>query len=259
MVQERVRGWLSIEHQQPNAYTPRHATLALAIANQAAIAIENARLHEQARRLAVLEERQRIARDLHDSVSQALYGIGLGARTARTLLDRSPGDKSTLVEPLEYVLAQADAGLAEMRALIFELRPGSLEKEGLVSALAKQAAALRARYKLEVQTKFCQEPTLPFEVKEALYRIAQEALNNTVKHAQASRVEIRLGDLAETVVLQIQDNGVGFDPHVEYPGHLGLHSMRERAARLGATLEIQSELGHGALVQIRIPSSNARK
>jgi signal transduction histidine kinase len=256
VVQERLIGVLSIDHRQPNVYTPRHAALALAIANQAAIAIENARLYGQARRLAVLEERQRLARGLHDSVSQALYSIGLGARTARALLDRDPAQA---VEPVEYVLSLAEAGLAEMRALIFELRPDSLEKEGLVAALTRQAAALRARHGLEVQAEFCEEPTLPFEVKEALYRIAQEALNNTVKHAQATKVEIRLDDSEGGTTLKAQDDGVGFDPHAEYPGHLGLHSMCERAARLGGTLEIQSGPGRGTLVRVCIPPSGERR
>jgi PAS domain S-box-containing protein len=242
MVQERLIGVLSIGHRRPNVYTPRHAALALTIANQAAIAIENARLYEQAQRLAVLEERQRLARELHDSVSQALYGIGMGASTARELLARDPAQAAA---PLDYVISLTEAGMAEMRALIFELRPDSLEKEGLVAALRNQAAALRARHGLEVQAEFCEEPALPFEVKEALYRIAQEALHNTVKHAQANVVEIRLDDCEGQITLEVQDDGVGFDPGAEYPGHLGLHSMRERAARLGGALEIESEAGRG--------------
>src|SRR5581483_1884348 len=109
-------------------YTPRHAELALAVANQAAIAIENARLFERVQSAAATEERQKLARELHDSVSQALYGIALGARTARAQLDRDPAKAA---EPLDYVLSLAQAGLAEMRALIFELRPESLATEGL--------------------------------------------------------------------------------------------------------------------------------
>jgi len=126
---------------------------------------------------------------------------------------------------LDYVLSLADAGLAEMRALIFELRPDALEKEGLVSALAKQAAALCARHKLKMHTEFCEEPVLPFEAKEASYRIAREGLNNTVKHARTSHVEMRLEDREGTITLEVQDDGVSFNPQVEYPGHLGLHSM----------------------------------
>ncbi|MCB0222382.1 MAG: histidine kinase, partial [Anaerolineae bacterium] len=123
---------LELGHCQPNFYTARHVDLALAFANQAAIAIENARLYEQAQSLASLEERRHLARELHDSVSQALYGIALGTRTARMLLDRDP---TKLAEPLDYIMNLAEAGLTEMRALIFELRPEILESEGLVGAL----------------------------------------------------------------------------------------------------------------------------
>jgi signal transduction histidine kinase len=157
--------------------------MAMAIANQAAVAIENARLYEQAQALAVLEERQRLARELHDSVSQALYGISLGAHTARTLLERDPGK---LAEPLGYVLSQAETALMEMRALIFELRPESLETEGLVAALSRQAVALHARHGIEVSAELGDEPDLPLKVKQELYRFAQEALHNTVKHARAN-------------------------------------------------------------------------
>jgi signal transduction histidine kinase len=257
LVQERLIGWLSLHHRQPEAYVQHHVTLAQTIANQAATAIENARLYEQAGRLAALEERQRLARELHDSVSQVLYGIGLGARTARALLDRAaiaPELHASLAEPLDYVLSLAEAGLAEMRALIFELRPDSLEREGLVAALSRQVVALHARHKLEVHTKLCEEPVLPFEAKEALYRISQEALNNTVKHAQAQRVDIRLDIMQGEIILELTDDGVGFDPQAKYSGHLGLNSMHERARQMGGTLEIVSEAGQGALVRVRVPA-----
>jgi signal transduction histidine kinase len=120
-----------------------------------------------------LEERQRLARELHDSVSQALYGIALGARTARKRLDSDP---SNLAEPLDYVLTLAEAGLTEMRALIFELRPDSIETEGLVAALGRQVAATRARYGVAVNAELADEPEVPVATKEALYRIAQEAM-----------------------------------------------------------------------------------
>jgi signal transduction histidine kinase len=224
----------------------RAAELAQAFARQKAITAENARLYERSQRLAVLEERQRIARELHDSVSQALYGIGLGARTARTLLERNPGQAA---EPLEYILSLAEAGLAEMRALIFELRPDSLEREGLVAALHKQAAALRARHDLEVQTILDEGLDIPLEAQEALYRVAQEALNNVVKHARASEVIVRLEADRAQIALSLQDDGVGFDPAAEYPGHVGLHTMKERVERLGGVLLIESTLGRGTTVR----------
>jgi PAS domain S-box-containing protein len=256
MVQERLTGWLSLHHSEPRAYAQHHASLAQTIANQAATAIQNARLYGQARRLAALEERQRLARELHDSVSQVLYGIGLGARTASALLARAaitPELKASLAEPLDYILSMAEAGLAEMRALIFELRPDSLEREGLVAALTRQAAALHARHKLEVHTEFCEEPALSFEAKEALYRIAQESLNNTVKHAKAERVDIRLDVKQGEVILQLTDDGVGFDPQREYPGHMGLHSMRERVGKLGGALQIASSPGEGTRLWVCVP------
>ena len=231
----------------------------MAIARQAAVAIENARLFEQAQGKAALEERQKLARELHDSVSQALYGIALGAQTARTLLDRNP---EKAVEPTDYVLSLAEVGLAEMRALIFELRPESLESEGLVAALTKQTAALRARYQVEITMDVDREPDVSLEVKEALYRIAQESMHNTVKHAQASAVSVQLTCLADSVVLEIADNGQGFDPSGSFPGHLGLQSMRERSLRLGGQMEIASVPGQGTRIRTVVPiaaSSNVRQ
>ena len=248
-LKDQVIGMLVLSSHEENAFTPHHAALALAIANQAAIAIENARLYEQAQALAALEERQRLARELHDSVSQALYGISLGAHTARTMLDRDPAQ---VAGPLDYVLELADAGLAEMRALIFELRPESLETEGLVSALTKQAAAVQARHGMVVSLDLCDEPVLPLQVKQELYRIAQEALHNTAKHAHASMVNVRLDQTPEALLLEVRDDGVGFDVTASFPGHLGLRSMQERVALLGGTCEIESTPGTGTCLRICI-------
>jgi PAS domain S-box-containing protein len=255
-VQDRLIGWLGLHYSQPEGHTDHHTALAQSIASQAAIAVENARLYGQAWRLAALEERQRLARELHDSVSQALYGIGLGTRTARTQLDRvdiATEPKRTVAEPLDYVLSLAESSLTEMRALIFELRPESLEKEGLVAALTRQTAALRARQGLDVHTDFCEEPELSFEVKEALYRVAQEGLYNAARHAQASRVTVNLKMSDEGLLLEVEDDGVGFDAQREYPGHMGLHSMRERVAQLGGALVIDSAPGQGTRLQASIP------
>ena len=200
--------------------------------------------------MAAVEERQRLARELHDSVSQALYGIALGAHTARTLLDRDP---TQVAEPLDYVLSLAEAGLAEMRALIFELRPESLEIEGLVSALTKQGAALHARHDITVQTDLSAEPVLPLKVKQELYRIAQEAMHNTVKHAHASKVDLRLCQTSEAVILEVCYIGRGFDATASFPGHLGLHSMQERMKGLGGVLQIESAPGQGTRVRAQVP------
>ena len=197
-----------------------------------------------------MEERQRLARELHDSVSQALYGIALGLHTARIQLDRDPNE---LPELLDYLLSLAEAALDEMRALIFELRPESLEREGLVSALAKQRAALQARHGMTIQTELCEEPDLPLTVKQELYRVAQEAMHNTVKHARARKVDLRLSQTANAVTLEVCDDGVGFDPLGSFPGHLGLHSMQERVWSLGGRLQIESAPGQGTCILAQVP------
>ena len=250
ILRDQVIGMLVLASSEKHAFTERHATLALAIANQAAIAIENARLYAQAQELAAVEERQKLARELHDSVSQALYGIALGLHTARIQLDRDPGE---LPESFDYLLSLTEAALAEMRALIFELRPESLEREGLVAALAKQGAALQARHDLTVQADLCEEPALPLKAKQELYRIAQEALHNTVKHAHASKVELVLRRTANAVILEVCDDGVGFDPLGSFPGHLGLRSMQERVSHLGGTLQIESASGQGTHLLAQVP------
>jgi PAS domain S-box-containing protein len=203
---------------------------------------------------AVRKERERLSRDLHDSVSQALFGIALGAKTARAQL----GDgESPLAGSLDFVIEQAARGLAEMRALIFELRPEALEQEGLVAALARRAAALEAQYQLRLEPALGDEPEVAFAVKEALYRIAQEAMQNAVKHAQATELGLSLGCSDDTITLEIRDNGKGFDPTGSFPGHLGLQSMRERASQLGGTLELKSAAGAGTSITVRMPCMRA--
>ena len=140
-----------------------------------------------------------------------------------------------------------------MRALIFELRPESLETEGLISALTKQGTALQARHELSVHLDLCDEPEAPLTVKQHLYRLAQEALHNIVKHARARQVDLRLSQTSEAVLLEVRDDGVGFDPQGAFPGHLGLHSMRERVSKLGGTLQIESAPGEGTWLCAQIP------
>lgn len=217
---------------------------------------EMRRLYQQAQELAALQERQRLARELHDSVSQALYGISLGAHTAREALEGQDSEQS--LASLEYVIGLAEAGLAEMRALIFELRPESLITEGLVAALMKQVAVLRARYKLIVEADLGEEEYLSQEQKEALYRIAQEALHNIVKHAHARNVRLRLVSQEHELTLDVEDDGRGFDPTASFPGHLGLHILQERAERLGGTLTIESAPGHGTHIRVRVSTDGCQ-
>ncbi len=247
IVKEQVIGLISLAHGEPDYYNSSHAELATAIASQAAIALDNARLYEEARSLATLRERQRLARELHDSVSQVLYGIALGLKTARSLVEIDPPQA---VAPIDYALVLAEAGMTEMRALIYELRPESLQIEGLVQALVRQADTLRVRYNIQVETDLCDEPPLSIEEKEAFYRIAQEALHNTVKHARATQVELRLSYSGPNIQLSIKDNGIGFDPNAIYTGHFGLHSMRERIEEIGGKLDIKSIPGCGSRIEV---------
>jgi len=209
-------------------------------------------LYEQSQELAALQERQHLARELHDSVPQVLYGIGLGAHTAREALEVED-DPAQAVESIDYVLTLAEAGLAEMRALIFELRPESLEREGLVAALTKQVAVLRTRYNLTVEAELGEEPHVGLEMKHALYRVAQEALHNIVKHARADMVVLRLAEETNEIILEVRDNGRGFDPAGPFPGHLGLRSMHERVAKMGGSLAIESVPGQGTRVGVCLP------
>ncbi|MGN6250284.1 MAG: histidine kinase [Marmoricola sp.] len=228
-----------------------------ALADQAAVAVRNSALYRAAEQTAALEERHRLARELHDSVSQALFSMTLHARTAQRQLETAGlgADHPVAVEVAElHGLTQA--ALAEMRALIFELRPGALEAEGLLAALTKQAAAVAAREQLVVEVHGPESwSRLDPAIEEHLYRIALEALHNTVKHAGARRVEVRLEDEGGAVTLRMIDDGAGFDPEQDRPGHLGLRTMRERADAIGATFAIDSGPGRGSTVVVTLPLS----
>ena len=245
-------GLLTAIYRQGQMPYAAETSFLAALADQAATAAANARLLAATREKVTLEERQRLARELHDSVSQSLYAIQVGAQMARERLDQ---DSAGIAQPIDYVLRLAEASQAEMRALIFELRPETLETEGLVAALNRQIDVLRAKWGISAQLIARAEPELPIEVKQALHRIGQEALWNTVKHARARRVDVRLEPDGHSVVLEIADDGVGFDPGGSFPGHLGLRSMHERAAGVGGSLEVVSARGSGTRVVARVPSA----
>ena len=247
---ERMLGVFGVSFVTEHPFSDSEVRLYQALADRAAVAIQNAELYARAQRAGSLEERQRLARELHDSVSQALYGIALGTRTARLRLGDDPQNAA---EPIDYVASLAQAGLAEMRALIFELRPESLEQEGLIAAIEKHAASTRARYGLDVRLELMDEPECSIEIKEALYRIAQEALHNVVKHANAQQVNVTLEQDDDRIVLTVADDGQGFDASASFPGHVGLQSMPERAGRLGGTVEVTSMVGQGTRVTARLP------
>jgi PAS domain S-box-containing protein len=241
-----------------NAYYPftsqpdmADLSLFVTIAELTAMTIHQARQFMEAQDRAALEERRRLARELHDSVSQHLYGVTLGVQSAHHFMETDPPYAS---ESLDYALSLAKSCQAELRALLFVLHPEDLESAGLVVALTRHATALGVRHDLTIDLHLCSEPALSLDGKEALYRIAQEALYNVVKHAQARRVSLRLFELGADVALEIEDNGVGFNPAAAFPGHLGLHSMRERAHRAGGTMEIKSTPQWGTCARVCLPA-----
>jgi signal transduction histidine kinase len=205
----------------------------------------------QAQALAVLEERQRLARDLHDSVSQALFGVALATHNALSNWDRKP---DLARERIRNAHQLAKTAQAEMRALIFELRPDQLATDGLVKALELQTNALIERRTFEVDVSLGDEPDVSLPVKEAFYRIAQEAINNAVKHARPKRLAVRLERANGALRLEVRDDGRGFNPAGQYPGHFGLRSMQERAARIGAQLDIASQPKQGSRVSLTYAS-----
>ena len=247
----RVLGIMVVGNPAPQAFQERHAQLVMALAHQIGISIDNARMHSQQIKSAAMGERNRLARELHDSVSQALFGIVLGARTLKQHVSMY---KREYAEAVEYLLKLSEVSLAEMRALIFELRPESLEKFGLIEAFRKQATELCTRHDLKLQMEADdQDPALPLAVKEAIYRVGMEALQNTIKHAQAKTVSVRLRSADAHVIIEVTDDGTGFDQQKSYAGHLGLHTMRERAMEFGGTLHLQSAVGAGTIVQANFP------
>jgi signal transduction histidine kinase len=220
------------------------------LAQRAALAIENAQLFEQARQAAVLEERQRLARELHDAVTQMLFSASLIADVLPRMLERNPAEARRRVGELRSLTRGA---LAEMRTLLLELRPSALEETPLEDLLKRLAEAATGRTHLETVTRVTgrQARRLPPDAQIGLYRIAQEALNNVVKHARARTVLVELAYRASGAVsLRISDDGCGFDPQAVPAGHLGLGIMRERAQAIGARLHIDSTAGEGTRIDV---------
>jgi PAS domain S-box-containing protein len=248
----KVTGLLSLTHEQPGFYNQTHARLAQAVANQIAIAIENARLYGQAQDLATLEERNRIARELHDSVTQLLYGISLYSTAASRSASKKNVDQ--VQKNLTEIKDNALQALQEMRLLILELDPPLLQKYGLVAALRASLESIESRAGLETELKTDGISRLPGTIEPDLYRIAMEALNNLVRYARAKKVSVDLQIRSDWVILEICDNGVGFElEYARNSGGLGLHNMKQRALRLGGYLDITSSPGAGTRIKAEIP------
>jgi signal transduction histidine kinase len=251
---ERVIGVATVAVIEPGTRVDESdLEVAVAIARSTALALENARLYERSRQLAVSEERNRLARELHDSVTHSLFSITLIAQALPRLLDLEAARARERIERLGEL---GRGALAEMRALLFELRPAALEEQGLVEALTKHTAAFESREGIKVTFQVDGARRLPPRAEEALYRIGQEAMNNIAKHARATLVAVHLEIATTHATLTITDNGQGFDAAAQpAPGHrgLGMTSMRERAALLGGDCTVESTPGAGATVRVTMP------
>ena len=250
-VRGRIIGGVGIAETRKNYFTAHHADLALSVANQAAITMVNAELYGQAQALAVLEERQRLARNLHDAVNQSLFSAGLIAEVLPRLWDR---DQELARQSLEDLRRLTKGAMAEMRALLAELRPSTLTDADLGDLLRLLGNAFTGRTNIPTTVSVVGEGALPAEVQVAAYRICQEALNNVAKHAGASKVEIYEIYLTQedaAIELRIRDDGRGFDPEQTTSGHYGLSMMRERAEAVGALLLINSQPGRGTELTFR--------
>jgi PAS domain S-box-containing protein len=250
MVGEEIFGVFGVAYDVPRTIGDDQQRLVLALAQRAALAIQNARLYEQAQHAATLEERQRLARELHDAVTQTLFSTALIAEVLPELWELDPAAARTSLEELRRLTRGA---LAEMRTLLVELRPGALVELPLPELLRQLAEAIVGRTRLDISVDADGEPTTApsADVKVAMYRIAQEALNNVVKHAQARHANVSLHYAPSgRPTLRIEDDGHGFDLSSIPAGHLGVGIMRERAEAVGATLVIESQPGRGTRVQV---------
>jgi signal transduction histidine kinase len=220
-------------------------------ADQAAIAIENARLHHQAEQLAVVHERQRLARDLHDSVTQTMYSLSLYANATQKALQREKIEKA--LENLDELQKMVREAMLDLRLLIFELHPPILQKEGLVTAIKTRMDSVEARSGIRTEFNVYNEKRLPVDIETELYRITQEALTNVVKHAKADHVSLSMHYYQDKFKLKVQDNGIGFDSsEASKSGGLGLKNIQERVQRMNGTITLESVPQTGTTMDITI-------
>ncbi len=248
-------GAVNLYYRQPHQFSPEDLRLAMSAADQASLAIESANLREQAKQSAITAERSRLARDLHDAITQSLYSLTLYAEAAARLI--VAGKNEEAAQHLREVRDTAQEALREMRLLIFQLRPLALEKGGIAAALHNrlEAVELRAGIQAELQIEGSQHlESLPFAVEEEIFHIIQEALNNVLRHAKASQVHVHIQLFEDRVFVEVSDNGAGFELDLAAKGRgLGLISIRERTQRLGGEVSIESLLGQGTNIRLEIP------
>ncbi|MFP3390987.1 histidine kinase [Brevibacillus sp. SIMBA_040] len=210
----------------------------------------NAALAEQLKHAAVTEERQRLARELHDAVSQQLFAIAMTTAAMKRLVEKNPQRASQQIELVEEMAAAAQA---EMRALLLHLRPATLQNKTLKEAILELLDELTRKNTMELTWEIEDVEGLPSGIEDHLFRILQESLSNTLRHAKANLISVKLFTLQEQVRMRVSDDGVGFDPDGDKPTSYGLRSMQERVAEVGGSMEIYSAIGKGTQIEVRIP------
>lgn len=244
-----VTGVLAVTTRYESALDSDDEMLLNLIAPGAAMALENARLYAQAGETAVAAERGRLARDLHDSLTQTLFSASLTADILPRLWQRDPVEGMKRLEKLRDLTRGA---LAELRSLLLELRPATLTESALGELLSQLAAGISSRTEIEIEVHLCGSGTLPGEVQVAIYRIVQEALNNVARHAGASRAEVVVDFQPAGIMVAVRDDGCGFDfdPGANLGDHYGLRMMGERAAAIGARLTIDAAVGRSTTISV---------
>jgi signal transduction histidine kinase len=246
----RTEGILSCYRFTDRGYGIDEIALVTALAEQLGMMLETQRLRKHAASMAVLEERQRLARDLHDSVTQTLYSLSLFSRAGREAAE--DGDATRLAHSLAELERNTLHALREMRLLLYELRPADLEQEGLARAIQLRLDTVERRVGLQLDVQLADLPPLPPSFEVQLYHIIVEALNNVIKHAAASFLRVALVERDGCLNLCVEDDGSGYDP-AQRKGGMGLSNIRERVARLHGTITITSAPGSGVQLDAVIP------
>ena len=251
---DEVLGVMRVDHETPEYFDPEHARLLLAVSSQTALAMRHSQLLAQERDVAVMAERNRIARDLHDAVSQTLFAANVLAGTLAGTLEREPPpERQGVLDQVRALERLSRGALAEMRLLMLELRPDAMQAMSVADLLQQAIEAVGCRGEVTIAQALAREDALAPGQRVHLYRIAQEALANIARHSGAEHVEIEwtTGPGARAT-LRIADDGAGFDPDLPCPGHFGLSNMRSRAQEIGAVLTIMSAPGQGTQLRVEL-------
>jgi len=256
MLEGKLLGSLHVRHRDPRQYRTEEITLAVSLAHQAVLALQITQLAAQGQRTAVLSERNRMAREIHDTLSQGFTGIIVQLEAADDVLEEAPDETDSIRAHIARAGALARESLAEARRSVFNLRPLVLEHESLQAAITHTVQTLTVGTTVQVNVSITGAPRqLPIAVEEQLLRISQQALTNVLQHAQARNVRVQLAFSVEQVRLVIQDDGRGLAYKNRDDHGFGLTGMQQRAEQLGGRLTITSLLGHGTTVAVIVPLS----